>query len=673
MSGDATIGTGVRAALYARVSTDQQAERYGLGAQVTALQERVAHRGYRPVSDGTATVFADDGYSGGDLNRPALTRLRDAVQQGRVDVVLCLDPDRLSRALRDQLLLADEVEHAGAALEFLTQEMDASPEGRLFFAIRGAVAEFEKAKIRQRTMRGKQEKARRGLVVNPANLPRWLHVDPVTHAVSLDPEWAAVVRDVFHWYVDEGWTLRRVARHLTALGQPTPTGGTQWQPTVLHHWLRSPATAGTYYQLRMDPAAPATPRQSPRQRARPSARNGKQLRDPEAWWAVPVPAVVDADRWAAAQQRLDHNKQDAARNTRHAYRLRGLVVCGTCGARMAGYPPSPGRWRYRCGRVGSLGRVRGGGTCPQPVSIDASWLDAHVWTHITALLQSPAALAEALAHRHAATSPTRTAAEAEQHHVHDRLAAITREMEHLVAGYGKGLIPDALMKTQMDTLSASQAELTARAEVLAHTLAQLEASAQEITAATAYAARMAARLDTLTPTEQATLLHRVVRRVVVQADTVVVDTILPTDPDPGPGNDAPTLCTTPQDRCRPPRLPADFTPFAEAIVRGEREAARFVARADDAEEPVRLHPLERTGAAFIDAQELRARVHRQAWGEALFLPGFAQVGHQILHRDAGHGGPGVGPGTGPERVCRDLPQGPQSPERARRRPCRRYV
>lgn len=374
MPDDLSHPSAPRAALYARVSTERQAEQYGLGAQVTALQERAIQRGYQCVADEALPVFSDDGYPGGDVDRPALTRLREAVRQGRVDVVLCLDPDRLSRALRDQLLLADEFEHAGATLEFLTQEMDASPEGRLFFAIRGAVAEFEKAKIRQRTMRGKQEKARRGLVVNPANLPKWLHWDAASQTVTLDPVWASLVQQVFAWYVDEGWSLRRVAQHLTALGQPTPTGGTQWQPTVVQYWLRSPATTGTYYQLRMDPAAPPAPRKRARERARPSARSGKRLRPREEWRAVSVPAIIDSDRWAAAQARLEHNQREAARNTRHAYLLRGLVVCGTCGARMAGSPSRPGHWRYRCGRVGSLGRVRGGGTCPHPVSIDATWL-----------------------------------------------------------------------------------------------------------------------------------------------------------------------------------------------------------------------------------------------------------------------------------------------------------
>ncbi len=535
------------------VSTDQQAEKYGLGAQVTALQERVEQRGYTRVADGAADVFADDGFSGGTVDRPALTRLREAVRQGRVDVVLCVDPDRLSRALRDQLLLVDELEHAGVALEFLTQELNFSPEGRMFFAVRGAVAEFEKAKIRQRTMRGKQEKARRGLVVNPANLPKWLHWDATTQTVTLDPVWAALVQQVFAWYVDEGWTIRRVAQQLTALGHPTPTGGTYWQPTVVHHWLRNPAAAGTYYQLRMDPAAPEVPRKPASQRARPSARNGKALRPPDAWWPVAVPAVVDPDRWAAAQQRLDQNKSEARRNTRHAYLLRGLVVCGTCGARMAGYPPSPGRWRYRCGRLSTGARVGGSEPCPHPVSIDAPWLDGHVWARLVALLQQPALLAEALAQRDAAASPTRIAAETEVSQVQARLAALDQEMGRLVRGYRKGLIPDDQMAREKKGIQADQAMLTARADVLSGTLAQLTASDRAVAGATAFATRWADRLATVTAAEQALLLHRLVRRVVVEPGAVRIDTILPTeDPDPGDGPTGQTLCTIPQEHSRAP-------------------------------------------------------------------------------------------------------------------------
>lgn len=81
-----------QAALYEQVSTDAQAERYGLAAQDWGLRKRAQERGYGLATDGGRDAFVDDGYSGGDLNRPALSRLRQAVREGQVDVVLCYDP-----------------------------------------------------------------------------------------------------------------------------------------------------------------------------------------------------------------------------------------------------------------------------------------------------------------------------------------------------------------------------------------------------------------------------------------------------------------------------------------------------------------------------------------------------------------------------------------------------
>ncbi len=175
-----------RAALYCRVSTDAQAERYGLGSQEQGLRRRTVERNWSLVQDGERNAFIDDGYSGSELDRPALSRLRQAITEGRVDVVLCYDPDRLSRSLSHLLLLTSEFEGAEVRLEFITQDTDTSPEGRMFFAIRGAVAEYEKAKILERTARGRREKARQGKIINPVNLPWWLAYDKEKDEVLLD-------------------------------------------------------------------------------------------------------------------------------------------------------------------------------------------------------------------------------------------------------------------------------------------------------------------------------------------------------------------------------------------------------------------------------------------------------------------------------------------------------
>ncbi|MDP2954078.1 MAG: recombinase family protein, partial [Chloroflexota bacterium] len=110
-----------RAALYVRVSTEKQTERYGIASQADALVRRAQDNGLVVVPEGHPLV--DDGYSGESLDRPAMNRLRELVRQRLVDVVLAYDPDRLSRRLSDLLLLADELEAHGVKLEFITQEV----------------------------------------------------------------------------------------------------------------------------------------------------------------------------------------------------------------------------------------------------------------------------------------------------------------------------------------------------------------------------------------------------------------------------------------------------------------------------------------------------------------------------------------------------------------------
>ena len=83
-----------RIALYARVSSEQQAHGNTVASQLAALRERVAGAGLSVVPE---DEFVDEGYSGSTLLRPALERLRDAVAAGVIDQVHVLAPDRLAR------------------------------------------------------------------------------------------------------------------------------------------------------------------------------------------------------------------------------------------------------------------------------------------------------------------------------------------------------------------------------------------------------------------------------------------------------------------------------------------------------------------------------------------------------------------------------------------------
>ena len=326
------IPSAPKVALYARVSTDRQAEQYGLDAQCRLLLAKAQAAGYALVSDGAQALFIDDGYSGGDTDRPALTRLRATVREHAVDRILCWDPDRLARNLKDQLLLVDEWESAGVALEFVTQAMDASPEGKLFFAIRGAVAEFEKEKIRERTTRGRREKAQQGIPVNPKNLPCWLRWNAETRTVEIVETWAITVRAFYRAFDTEGLTIRAIARRLTEQGVPTSKGGHYWQPATIGHWLRDPTAQGQLQAFTTQAHEPLHPRKVASDRCR--KKTSRQPTAPEDRMIIPVPAVIPPVEWAAVQTRLRQNQATASRNAHRPYLYCPRVKFRVLGSRL---------------------------------------------------------------------------------------------------------------------------------------------------------------------------------------------------------------------------------------------------------------------------------------------------------------------------------------------------
>src|SRR5207344_3137914 len=115
----------LHAAIYARVSSEQQADAHTVASQVAALQERVATDGLA-LPEGMQ--FLDEGYSGATIVRPALERLRDLVAAGVVDRLYVHSPDRLARKYAYQVLLVDEFQRMGVEIVFLNREIGRSPE-----------------------------------------------------------------------------------------------------------------------------------------------------------------------------------------------------------------------------------------------------------------------------------------------------------------------------------------------------------------------------------------------------------------------------------------------------------------------------------------------------------------------------------------------------------------
>src|ERR1700732_3857947 len=144
------------AAIYARVSSEQQREAHTIASQTTALIEFAKTLNLDVPKE---WVFEDDGYSGATLERPGLEHVRDLAAEGQIQVVLAYSPDRLSRKYAYQILLIEELARNGVETLFVRAPQGASAEDQLLIQFQGMIAEYERAKIVERSRRGKRHRA----------------------------------------------------------------------------------------------------------------------------------------------------------------------------------------------------------------------------------------------------------------------------------------------------------------------------------------------------------------------------------------------------------------------------------------------------------------------------------------------------------------------------------
>jgi site-specific DNA recombinase len=217
-----------RAVLYARVSTDEQVRSgYSLAQQLEALRGYAATEGYEVLEE-----VQDPGQSGASLERPGMDHVRDLVAAGGVSVVLAQDRDRYSREPAYTYLLRRELEEHGCALRALNDRGDDSPEGDLTDGILDQLARYERAKIAERSRRGKRRMATEGrIVAGPSPVYGFRYTED-RKGYEVDEAKMRVVRRIFE-EVAAGRTLRSIKRGLDNDGIPTPGDGRFWSMAYL--------------------------------------------------------------------------------------------------------------------------------------------------------------------------------------------------------------------------------------------------------------------------------------------------------------------------------------------------------------------------------------------------------------------------------------------------------
>lgn len=298
-----------RAALYCRVSTDEQArEGLSLAAQRERLLAFCLSQGWT-----VADTYIDDGYSGKDIDRPALQRLLADAREARLDVLLVWKLDRLSRRQRDVLhLVEDEFTPAGIGLRSITESFDTtSPAGKAMLGMLSVFAQLERETLIQRVRLGKEQSARQG---------RWFGGTPPfgyqlprgTHVLEPDPDTAPVVAMIFRWFTAQRWGLSRISLELDRLGIRPAMGG-RWSARSVGQILDNATYTGLIRQRDVQHQGRHTP-------------------------------LVDPPTWSAARQLRAERRRFGHRET-GTYLLSAVAAhCGFCGSRIQGHAQQrPGR------------------------------------------------------------------------------------------------------------------------------------------------------------------------------------------------------------------------------------------------------------------------------------------------------------------------------------------
>ena len=330
----------MRAIIYLRVSTEGQ-ERGGSSLET---QERECLE-YAKSASWTEVRIIPDVASGASLDRPGLEQVRRAMRDGSCDVVLAHTLDRLSRNQNHVGVLLDEAEQADVKLDFAIEDFEDTAMGKFILAARAFMAETEREKIVERTVRGKKERARSGRLPQATGKGCYGYTYvPATGQRELNPKQAPIVVRIFEEFVG-GKGSSRIAEELNADGVPT-FAGKHWAPITVYRTLRRETYTGITIYRKTGTKMVKRPGRKHRVREVFERPESEHIVIPGA-----SPQIVSSELFKRAHALLDDPARRTQRVPSRNYPLSGRIRCLSCGAGMVGHAANRGRYfYYRCNR-----------------------------------------------------------------------------------------------------------------------------------------------------------------------------------------------------------------------------------------------------------------------------------------------------------------------------------
>jgi site-specific DNA recombinase len=429
----------IAAAYYARTSTEEQREKETILSQVSALEAEILKN-----EETSAGKYIDDGCSGALLDRPALDKLRADARDKRFTKLYIYSPDRLARDLMLQLLIVKEIKQQGIAVVFLSQKFSDSPSDQLLFQMLGAISEFERAQILERTRRGKIHKARCGILI--MSVPKFGYnyipkTDTTPGRYEINPEEASAVTQAFQLFNSPSVLgVRTLAKALYEAGIKNRSRNTKWAKSSLCKILTDTTYIGTTYYNKLMTYEPMRQNGSLYKN-----KKSRRYRPREEWIPISVPSIIRRELFDATQLKLLRNKELSDRNAKYNYLVRGMIFC-SCRKRMYGFACHK-KPRYKCSDKYSrypLPRTCNKGT------VDAATVEAAVWKVFLNVLDRPEVATNKINSMHASHEKRHSEMDKQLKDIDRELLNLSEQEERLLTAYTKKVISLSRLKTQTD-------------------------------------------------------------------------------------------------------------------------------------------------------------------------------------------------------------------------------
>lgn len=427
---------------YARFSKEDTS--FSITSQIRDIQDYASEQGIK-----IDHIFTDDNVVGTLMpsERQGMSQLWTLLYNGQVSDIIAVDATRLARKVGVAEHILDQIFYYDSRLHLTTWERSIkdSPKDRNDFYQESVYADIERRKIRQRTMRGRRDKALEGIHIGSGHPPYGYGKEGSkknTKLFVIEDE-ANIIRLIYDLFVNDGVKIKEIVDALNAKNVPSPAtsrgmwNSNKWTHDSVLRILRDPRVTGVFYAFKYM-----------------VNKDGKEVlrnKDEQIRQYFPELAIIDADLFSAAQDIINNRTHRYTFLTKHEYLFNKRLWC-VCNHKIGVQTMTRNdnvNQYYRCQHK----RKNGDTDCPVPY-LDSKKLDFDAWMKIEAFIRNPLIVLEELQ----AAQQAQTEEHREAIMTIEALERVrkehTQKLSRLYDDYQEGLITKEVYKVRKEPIDA---------------------------------------------------------------------------------------------------------------------------------------------------------------------------------------------------------------------------